>query len=285
MKSATLVLIFILLAVNAGVVQAVNPIRLVRQPLSNGEAIKLNEQAQEQMKKDDLTGAARTIQLAMQKDPTLWLTYFTRARLLVRERKYELATIDCNWVLHKYPKFIEAALLRAWANACLGRHADALKELDHVVRIRPPVDSYARALRDRAWFLATCPDASFRNGAQAVQDGKIACKLTNWNDEGAIDTLAVAYAEVGDFDSAVRYAQQALAIKGRYADGFQKNPAASGIISTTQANSLVTFELFAARHCGARPVDYCERDTVYGRACIASFRCYLLRPKSRLRFS
>jgi len=69
-KSATLVLIFILLAVNAGVVQAVNPIRLVRQPLSNGEAIKLNEQAQEQMKKDDLTGAARTIQLAMQKDPT-----------------------------------------------------------------------------------------------------------------------------------------------------------------------------------------------------------------------
>ncbi len=221
-KSATLVLIFILLAVNAGVVQAVNPIRLVRQPLSNGEAIKLNEQAQEQMKKDDLTGAARTIQLAMQKDPTLWLTYFTRARLLVRERKYELATIDCNWVLHKYPKFIEAALLRAWANACLGRYADALKELDHVVRIRPPVDSYARALRDRAWFLATCPDASFRNGAQAVQDGKIACKLTNWNDESAIETLAVAYAEVGDFDSAVRYAQQALAIKGVTPTGSKK---------------------------------------------------------------
>jgi len=84
-KSATLVLIFILLAVNAGVVQAVNPIRLVRQPLSNGEAIKLNEQAQEQIKKDDLTGAARTIQLAMQKDPTLWLTYFTRARLAACE--------------------------------------------------------------------------------------------------------------------------------------------------------------------------------------------------------
>jgi hypothetical protein len=28
-----------------------------------------------------------------------------------------------------------------------------------------------------------------------------------------IDTLAAAYAEGGDFDSAVRYAQQALAIK------------------------------------------------------------------------
>jgi hypothetical protein len=46
-----------------------------------------------------------------------------------------------------------------------------------------------------------------------VQDAKIACKLTNWTDESAIDSLALACAEVGDFDSAVRYAQQALAIK------------------------------------------------------------------------
>jgi len=75
-KSASLVLIFILLGVNAGVVQAVNPIRLVRQPLSNREAIKLNFQAQDQMMKGDLASAARTIQLDMQKDPTLWLTYY-----------------------------------------------------------------------------------------------------------------------------------------------------------------------------------------------------------------
>jgi two-component SAPR family response regulator len=47
-----------------------------------------------------------------------------------------------------------------------------------------------------------------------VQDAKIACKLTNWMDESTIDTLAVAYAEVGDFESAMRYAQQGLAVKG-----------------------------------------------------------------------
>ena len=120
MKRTTVVLVFALLHLEAGIIKAVNPIRLVRQPFSNGEAIKLNDQAEEQMKGGDLTGAARTIQLAMQKDPTLWLTYFTRARLFVREGKYELAAADCNWVLHKYPKFIEAALLRAWANATWG---------------------------------------------------------------------------------------------------------------------------------------------------------------------
>jgi hypothetical protein len=35
-----------------------------------------------------------------------------------------------------------------------------------------------------------------------------------WKDEDMIDTLAAAYAETGDFDSAVRYVAQALAMKG-----------------------------------------------------------------------
>ena len=35
-----------------------------------------------------------------------------------------------------------------------------------------------------------------------------------WKDEHTIDTLAAAYAEIGDFNSAVQYAAQALAVKG-----------------------------------------------------------------------
>jgi tetratricopeptide (TPR) repeat protein len=214
MKVSKLLVSLVALAAGASILQASNPIKLVRQPFSNGEAIKLNTQAQDQMTKGDLASATHTIELAMQKDPTLWLTYYMRARLLMRERKYGQAIEDCNWVLHKYPKFIEAALLRADANAHLGRYADTLKELDYIVRIRPQIDSYARALSSRAWFLATCPNSSFRNGKQAVEDAKIACKLTNWNDEIAIDSLAAAFAESGDFDSASRYANQALTVKG-----------------------------------------------------------------------
>jgi Tfp pilus assembly protein PilF len=56
-------------------------------------------QAQDQMTKGDLASATRTVELAMQKDPTLWLTYYMRARLLMRERKYGQAIEDCNWVL------------------------------------------------------------------------------------------------------------------------------------------------------------------------------------------
>jgi hypothetical protein len=40
-----------------------------------------------------------------------------------------------------------------------------------------------------------------------MQDAKVACKLTNWKDATVIDTLAAACAELGDFDSAVRYGE------------------------------------------------------------------------------
>lgn len=213
MKAAKLILFSAGIIAGATAVQAMKPVQLVRERSANGEAIKLDLEAQEQTKKGDLASAERTVQLALQKDPTLWLTYYIRAGVYMRDHKYELAIADCNWVLHKYPKFIEAALVRANANKHLGKYAESLKELDYLVRIRPAFDSYARVLETRAWFLATCPNPSFRNGAQAVQDAKTACKLTNWTDETAIESLAAACAETGDFDSAVRYAEQALAIK------------------------------------------------------------------------
>jgi hypothetical protein len=113
---------------------------------------------------------------------------------------------------------VEAALLRANINARLGKHAEALKEFDYLVSLHPRKVTLARALSDRAWFRVTCPNASFRNGQQAVKDAKAACSIMIWKDEHMIDTLAVGYAETGDFNYAVQYAAQALAVKGISSD-------------------------------------------------------------------
>ena len=93
--------------------------------------------------------------------------------------------------------------MRASINVRLGKYAEALKEFDYLISIHPRRVTLARASSDRAWFRATCPDSSFRNGQQAVKDAKAACSIMAWKDENMIDTLAVAYAETGDFDSAV----------------------------------------------------------------------------------
>jgi len=114
--------------------------------------------------------------------------------------------------LHQDSTVVEAELLRAEANKGLGNYAGYLHNLDAVIRLYPR-RNFAEALNSRAWFRATWPDASWRNGKQAVQDAKLACKLTNWKKPHIIDTLAAAYAESGDFDSAVRYEEQALAGK------------------------------------------------------------------------
>jgi Tfp pilus assembly protein PilF len=176
--------------------------------------MKLVADAQDQLKNGDVIGAMRNVHAVLQRDPTFWPALYVRAQIYSHEGKYDPALKDCNEALRHDRSVVEAALLRATINARLGKYAEALKEFDYLVSLHPRNVTLARVLSDRAWFHATCPNASFRNGQQAVKDAKAACSIMIWKDEHMIDTLAAAYAETGDFNSAIQYASQALAVKG-----------------------------------------------------------------------
>jgi tetratricopeptide (TPR) repeat protein len=84
-----------------------------------------------------------------------------------------------------------------------GRHLQVLKEgIDQC----PPQDGI---LNNYAYALATNPDEKHRDGAEAL---RIAEQITQGERHDYLDTLACAYAEVGDFASAIRAGERALAL-------------------------------------------------------------------------
>ena len=176
-------------------------------------AMNLVIDAQHQLQKGDVAGAKRNVDAVLQRDPAFWPALYVRAQIYSHEGKYNLALKDCNEALRQDRTVVEAALLRADINARLGKYGEALKEYNYLVSLHPKNVTLARVLSDRAWFYATCLNGSFRNGQQAVKDAKVACSIMVWKDENMIDTLAAAYAETGDFNSAMQYAAQALTIK------------------------------------------------------------------------
>jgi hypothetical protein len=61
-------------------------------------------------------------------------------------------------------------------------------------------------------MLSTSKDRSVCNGTEAVQLALAACQRSNWNCWAFVETLAAAYAEVGDFERAVGWQQACLEI-------------------------------------------------------------------------
>ena len=93
-----------------------------------------------------------------------------------------------------------------------GKYDEALQFYQDALQAQP---DHAGVLNNLAWFRATCPNASFRNGAEAVRLATQACELTNYGTPLFIGTLAAAQAEAGDFTSAVATGERAASVADR----------------------------------------------------------------------
>jgi len=94
---------------------------------------------------------------------------------------------------------------RAWADQ--KKFDKAVRDFEEVIRLDR--DSFA-AYNNCAWLLATCPDEKVRDGKRAVKFATQACEFSDWRVATCLDTLATAYAEVGDFANAIKWVEKAL---------------------------------------------------------------------------
>jgi protein O-mannosyl-transferase len=87
-----------------------------------------------------------------------------------------------------------------------GNYPGAIARYRRALEIDP---AQHEVLNNLAWLLATCPDASLRDGPEAVRLALKACEVTRSRKTIMVGTLAAAYAEAGQYPEATEAAQKA----------------------------------------------------------------------------
>ena len=87
--------------------------------------------------------------------------------------------------------------------------AEAVHYYQEALRLKP---DFEPVLNNLAMLRASCPQAEFRDGHEAVQLAEAACRLSQRRNPSYLGALAAAYAEAGRFSDAVNTIQEAQAL-------------------------------------------------------------------------
>ena len=137
--------------------------------------------------------------------------YVNRGQIYNLEGAYDQAILDFNRAIQLDAGRPIPYLNRGVAHVAKGDYGAAIADFNSALKIDP---DFSPAYNNLAWQLATCPQAAYRDGKQAVDDATKACELSQWNNINQIDTLAAAYAEAGDFENAVKCENEVLKTVG-----------------------------------------------------------------------
>jgi tetratricopeptide (TPR) repeat protein len=200
-----------------------------------------------EVKTDKDEDALQDCNMAITLNPYLANAYEIRGRLFSTMEKYDKAIADYNKAINLVTNSVWYYFSRGCTYGRLGDNASAVADFDLALKLAPTnypllADIFGgrglclsrlglfekgiedckkgvkinpnseTAVNDFAWLLSTAPDAGLRDGKLAVEYAKHACELGNWESAYDIRTLAAAYAEVGNFDDAVKWAKKCISI-------------------------------------------------------------------------
>lgn len=186
--------------------------------------------------------AIEQYQQALRLEPRSPFAHFNLALAYDRLGKTDQAIAQLNTLIEQHPVHYQGRMKLGTLLASQGQRRAALEQLRAAVerfpgkpearlelalvleadgQPREALHQYRLGMRDdsphwhwlaggAALLLATHPDASLRNGPEAVRLGEAACQRTAFQSPALLQALAAAYAEVGQFDRAAQVAELAL---------------------------------------------------------------------------
>ncbi len=149
-------------------------------------------------------------------------TLLQLAMLHSAAKQFEEAARVYTDVLKRQPDNWMALRGRGDARLSLGKHAEAIADYETALKHSAEDPGL---LNNFAWVLATSPHDELRDGKRALQMATEACEQTDYKQPHILSTLASAYAETGDFDTALKWIGKALEIspeEGEQHDHLQK---------------------------------------------------------------
>lgn len=204
-------------------------------------ALAIHNRAVTLAQQDDFEGALADFNRVIELNPGLSVALRNRAELLAAQGKTEDAVVDYTRAIEASPDDAELYRARAHSRHQLGQFEEALADLDRAVELSPgdalsytqranlladrgeysrALDEFKRSLtidarlaeshRGLAWLRATCPDEQYRDAFEALRAAHAAIECSSDRDFQALDALAAAQANAGEFDKAVTSLQRAV---------------------------------------------------------------------------
>ena len=178
---------------------------LAREPQNFAGRLGLGLTLFEQKRWSDCREAADAIVAA---NPRFNRGYELRGMCLENLERYDEALREFTKSIDLNPRDDTGYHLRAGVHLKLGNWKRALAE--HLEGFKRDPDD-AQTMNYLAWIWACAPDESVRDGKRALEFATRAGEQTEFNEAGCLDTLAAAHAELGDFEKAIAFAEQAIA--------------------------------------------------------------------------
>jgi tetratricopeptide (TPR) repeat protein len=149
----------------------------------------------------DYAGAVEDYSKTLELQPRDLGALLGRGNAYLRQQQLEAAIASYSQAIEVSPSNAEAFANRGDAHQAARHWELAAQDYRQAIDLNP---KSGRGYTSAAWLMATCPEERFRDAELALQAGRRAVELGTGENYTAVDALAAAYANAGQYDAAVK---------------------------------------------------------------------------------